>query len=78
MTPLELTVTEAGCEELHVRGTPVMMLPMESVTVGVTVAEPLLEKVMEVVGVPLTSNEIDCTGQVMNGIGELVALLTVA
>jgi hypothetical protein len=63
--PELVTVTEPGCEELQVRGAPVIVVPRLSVTVGVIVIELL----------PLfvTARAIDWTGQVVKVAGTLLA-----
>ena len=43
--PVLLTFIDAGSEELQVSGTPVMVVPTESMTVGVIVFDVLLEDV---------------------------------
>lgn len=68
--PALLTLINAGFEEDHVKGTPVIVTPMLSVTVGVMVFEVALDAV--------TANEIDCTGQVIKVCGRLLAPLALA
>ena len=65
--------TETACGEVdaQVRVTPVSVIPKLSFTVAFTVAvAPALSR-NDVVdgGLPATSNEIDCTGQTVNGRG---------
>ena len=64
--PLLLTLTEAASEELQVSGTPVIVVPRVSRTVGAIVFEVLLEDV--------TASAIDCTAQVVKLTGTLLAL----
>ncbi|GAC1432858.1 MAG: hypothetical protein NVS1B11_32890 [Terriglobales bacterium] len=68
--PALLTLINAGLEEDHIRGTPVIVTPMLSVTVGVMVSEVAVEAV--------TANEIACTGQVIKVCGRLLAPLALA
>ena len=76
--PEPLTGTVADCDELQVKGTPVMVLPRVSTTVAVTVL-PLPEvTLMELVLLPVTASVIDCTAQVVKSSGWLVTLLTLA
>ena len=70
----EVADTEAGFDELQVRGTPVMVLPRVSTTVAVTVL-PLPEvTLMELVVLPVTASVIDCTAQVVKSRGWLFTL----
>ena len=69
-SPAAVTLTEADSEELQVNGTPVIVVPTESTTVGVMVLELLVELV--------TARLIDCTGQVVKLSGTLVTLPMVA
>jgi hypothetical protein len=69
-TPLLVTLTAADSDELQVSGTPVMVVPMESMIVGTIVLEVLVALV--------TASVIDCTGQVVKLTGTLFALPIVA
>ena len=70
----EVADTEAGFDELQVKGTPVMVLPRVSTTVAVTVL-PLPEvTLMEFVVLPVTASVIDCTAQVVKSRGWLFTL----
>jgi hypothetical protein len=67
---LPVTLIAAGFEELHVRGTPVMVVPRLSTTAAVMDFE---------VAVPAATVSImDCTGQVVKVTGTLFVLLTLA
>ena len=68
--PLLLTVADAGSDVLQVSGTPLIVLPTVSITVGMTVLEVLVEAV--------TVSAIDCTGQVVKYVGTLLAVPMVA
>jgi hypothetical protein len=68
--PLLVTLTDAGSEELQVNGTPVIVVPRVSRTVGVMVFEVLVEVV--------TASVIDCTAQVVKFSGTLFAVPMVA
>ena len=63
--PLLFTLTNAGWEELQVKGA-VTVVPRVSRTVGVMVSELLVAEV--------TASEIDCTAQVVKYTGKLFAL----
>ena len=67
---LPVALIAAGFEELHVRGTPVMVVPRLSITVAVMV--------FEVAVLAVTASVIDWTGQVMKVNGTLFTLLTLA
>ena len=68
--PLLLTVADAGSDELQVSGTPSIVWPTVSTTVGVTVLEVPVEEV--------TVSVIDCTAQVAKYVGTLLAVPMVA
>jgi hypothetical protein len=68
--PLLLTVADAGSDELQVSGTPLIVWPTVSRTVGVTVLEVPVEEV--------TVSAIDCTAQVVKYVGTLLTVPTVA
>ena len=70
VTPVTVTPTEPGLEELQVKGTPVIVRPRLSTMVGVIVLDVLDEVV--------TARVIDCTGQVVKLIGTLFTLPMVA
>ena len=72
------TLMAAGLEEHQVKGTPVMVAPAESITVGVMVFVVPFVTLNELLVVPVTSRLIDCTRQVAKGKGTLVTLLVVA
>src|ERR1700674_849625 len=67
--PLLVTLTDAGSEELQVKGA-VIIVPRVSRTVGMMVFEVLVADV--------TVSVIDCTGQVVKYTGTLFALPMVA
>ena len=46
-TPVLLTLTDPGSDELQVSGTPAIVVPTESMTVGVIVLEVLVEDVID-------------------------------
>jgi hypothetical protein len=68
--PALLTLTDAGWEELQVSGTPLIVVPTESMTVGVMVFEVLLEEV--------TVSVIEFTAHVVKYIGRLLIVPIVA
>ena len=68
----------AGFEEHHVNGTPVIVLPRVSSTVGVTLVLVPFETTTELLGLPWTIKVIDCTAQLVKGKGRLFTLLAVA
>lgn len=68
--PALLTLINAGSEEAQVSGTPVMVNPRLSMTVGVMVFVVAPDAV--------TAREMDCTGQVVNVSGRLLAPLALA
>src|SRR5690348_7481523 len=77
-TPALLAVTVAGCDELHVKGTPVIVFPRASTTVAVIVF-PLPEVTLkELTLLPSMSSAIDCTGHVLNSKVWLFTLPTLA
>ena len=63
--PEVLTPTVAGCEELQVKGTPVMVFPRESITVAVRVFPVPEVTLMELVPLSVTASAMDSTGQVV-------------
>jgi hypothetical protein len=63
--PVALTATVPGCDELQVRGTPVMVFPRVSITVAVTVFPPPEVTLMELVLLPVTASSIERTAQVV-------------
>ena len=75
---LPVAVTETGLLELHVRGTPVSVMPKISVTVAFKVVEVEVLTTNEVAGSPTAEMLIDCTGQVTNCTGVLLTPLTLA
>jgi hypothetical protein len=82
-TPLTVpsdTVATAVSEELHVKGTPLISVFAESVTVAVMVFEPPVAILNEVSagGAPFTCRVMDFTRQVSNVSGELVTVLILA
>jgi hypothetical protein len=77
-TPELLTATLAGCDELQVKGTPVMVFPRASTTVGVTVFPPPEVRLMELVLLPVMASVIDRTAQVLKSRDWLFTLLTLA
>ena len=68
--PVLPTVADAGWDELQVSGTPLIVWPTLSRTVGVTVLEVPVEEV--------TVSAIDCTGQAVKDVGTLLAVPMVA
>jgi hypothetical protein len=68
--PLLLTVAEAVSDELQVNGTSLIVWPAVSTTVGVIVLDVPVEEV--------TVSAMDCTAQVVKGVGTLLALPMVA
>ena len=67
---LPVTLIAAGFEELHVKGTSLIVVPRLSITVAVMV--------FEVAVLAVTASVIDWTGQVMKANGTLFTLLTLA
>ena len=57
-------LAEIGFDELHVRGTPVSVIPRLSVTVALSVVEVPVFTTKEVPRFPTALSEIVCTGQV--------------
>src|SRR5580704_8298577 len=76
--PAVLTPTVPGCEELQVKGTPVIGFPKVSSTVAVTVFPVPEVTLMELVLLPVTVNAIDSTAQVVKSRVWLVTLLRLA
>ena len=76
--PALLTPTVEDCDELQVKGTPVIVFPRISTTVAVIVFPVPEITLMELVLLPVTASAIDWTAQVVKSRGSLVALLTLA
>ena len=57
-------LAEIGFDEVQVRGTPVIVIPMLSLTVASSVVEEPVFTTKEVPGFPSALSEIVCTGQV--------------
>ena len=71
-----VTVTNAGHDEVHVNGTPVIVAPLVSTTTAVKVLEPDPLNASELTGVFPASRVICCTGQVVKVTGTLVVPAT--
>lgn len=72
LTAPPVTVTDEGRDDDQVSGTPVMVVPLVSITTAVNVFEPLLLKAKELTGVLSASSVICCTAQVRKFMGTLV------
>jgi hypothetical protein len=71
-------LTEIGLLELHVRGTPVSVMPRMSVTVAFRVFVVDVLMTNDVEGSPNAEMLIVCTGQVMNSTDGLFTPFTLA
>jgi hypothetical protein len=67
-----VTVTDAGRDDVQVKGTPVMVVPLVSTTTAVKVFEPEPLKASELTGVLPASRVICCMAQVVKVTGTLV------
>ena len=72
------TLTAVGCEEHQVSGTPVMVMPWVSITVGTMLLPVPRGTMMLAPASPVTSSAMDCTGQVTKSKGTLLTLETLA
>ena len=72
--PVLVMLTTFGSEEFQLRNDPVMVVPEESVIVGVMVPEVLLGTVIELPLWLFTASEMDATRQVSKSMGTLVVL----
>jgi hypothetical protein len=76
--PVVAAPTLEVCDELHVKGTPVMVFPIVSTTVAVTFALPPDVTLIELVLPPVTESTMDWTAQVLKSIGWLFTEPTLA
>src|SRR6266850_4804891 len=72
------TLTDAGCDEHQVRGTPVMVAPRLSKTVAVIVLLVPFATVRLLPVLPVTASVMDSTAQVAKVKGTLVTPLALA
>src|SRR5215470_20058607 len=77
--PLLLTVADAGLDDDHVRGAPVIGMPATSVTVApIVLLAPLTSTTWLIAALLSTVSSIDCTAQVLKRSGALFAPPTLA